>query len=288
MYFASERCNTQAVSRALGEIIRQSPELNWLALVDGGFDHGEAALPLPNKRHALYDYGSLSDLLAASPFLITLTADDEACLQSELAALVRHRKRRPMLSFIGTTSVASAVNGNFRGFANTLTEDNQELLLRFADTRVLPGLSGALRHEYWDGMTCLLSTWIMIDRKGELQELSLRVGRVPLTGTFQLSTGEFAALLLNSEPDAVIDAIADSNPEALPGADHAGFYGQVVDACVFARRHNVDAFPDLVALAYVGVLNDGKGLKDPELSEMLLRKQWNSGSLINHLTDFVE
>jgi hypothetical protein len=288
MYFASDPCDTLAVRIALGEKIRQSPELNWLALVDGAFDHRLAGLALPNERHALYDYDGMSDLLAASPYLITLNADDENCLQAELAALVRHRKDRPMLSFIGTTSAASAVNENFRLFANALTDDDQEFLLRFADTRVLPGLVGALCQEHWDGMTCLLSEWIVIDRAGKLQELSLHAGRTPLAHPFQLSSAEFASLLANSEPDAIIDAIADSNPEALPETNRAALYGQVAESCAFAKRHNVHAFPDLVALAYLGVLNEGKGLKDPKLSEMLLRAQWKSGSLINELADFVE
>jgi hypothetical protein len=276
------------VCRALGEIIRQSPELNWLALVDGAFDYGSAGLRLPNKRHALYGYDGMSDLLAASPFLITLTADDDNRLQSELTALVRHRKERPMLSFIGTTSTASGVNENFRLFANALTDDEQEFLLRFADTRVLPGLAGALRHEHWGGMTCLLSEWIVIDRKGELRELSLQTGRVPLPGKFRLSSAEFASFLSSSEPDAIIDAIADSNPAALPEANRAAVYEQVAASCAFAKRHKVHAFPDLVALAYLGVLNNGACLKDSRLSEMLGRQQWKSGSLINELSDFVE
>jgi hypothetical protein len=99
-------------------------------------------------------------------------------------------------------------------------------------------------------------------------------------------SAEFASLLANSEPDAIIDAIADSNPEALPEADRAAIYGRVTDSCAFAKKHNVHAFPDLVALAYLGVLNDGAGLKDSRLSEMLLREQWKSGSLINDLVNF--
>jgi hypothetical protein len=270
------------------EKIGKQPELIWLALVDGAFDYGNDGLLLPNQRHALYDYDGMSDLLVASPFLITLTAHDEHRLQLELTALIRHRKERPMLSFISTSSPACSVNENFRLFANAVTEDDQEFLLRFADTRVLPGLSCALQLAHWDGMTCLLSDWIVINREGKPQELSLHAGRSPLKGRFRLSSAEFAILVTNSEPDAVIDAIAEGNFEALPATHHAAFYDKVADSCAFARKHNVQAFPDLVALAYLAVLNDGKGLKNPKLSEMLLRSQWKSGSLINELVDFIE
>lgn len=288
MYFASDPCNTRAVCSALMETIRQQPELTWLALVDGAFDYGRAGLSLPNKRYSLYDCDGTSDLLAASPFLIVLTAHDENQLRLELATLVRHRKERPMLSFIGTSAPAPAVNENFQLFANAVTEDQQEFLLRFADTRVLAGLATVLRQTYWDGMTCMLSEWIFIGREGKAQALTLAENRAPLKSRFQLSSAEFAMLVTNSEPDAIIDAIAESNPEALPDIPRAAIYDKVAASCSFAQKHKVQAFPDLVALAYLALLNGGKGIRDPKLSEMLLRSQWTAGSLINDVADYVD
>lgn len=288
MYFASDASSAATVYTALIEKIRAQPERNWFALVDGAFDHGRPGASLPNECYFLYDCDGLSDLLAASPFLIVLTAHDEAQLKMELDTLVRHRKERPMLSFIGTSASASSVNENFRLFANAMTDDDQEFLLRFADTRVLPGLPDALRQAYWDGMTCLLSDWIVIGRDGMPQALPLNAKRAPFKGGFQLSPAEFARLVSNSEPDAVLDAIAESNPEALPEGSRAAIYDKVVASCSFAEEHKVRAFPDLVALAYLALLNDGKGLRDPKLSDMLSRSQWTAGSLINELADFVD
>jgi hypothetical protein len=288
MYFASEPCKVSAVCAALLETVREQPGLTWLALIDGAFDHGQAGLSLPNERHALYDCDGLSDLLAASPYLITLTAHDEDRLQLELTTLLRHRKERPMLSFIGTSSSPLSVNENFRLFANAVTDDDQEFLLRFADTRVLSGISSALRQAYWDGMTCLFSDWIVIDREGKLRELPLCASRGLFKGKFQLSPAEFGVLVTNSEPDVVIDAIAENNPEAFPDVPRATIYDKVAMACSFAHKHDVRAFPDLVALAYLALLNNGEGLENPKLREILLGSQWKSGSLINDLADFVD
>lgn len=211
MYFASESCDTAAVCTALIEKIRARPELQWLALVDGAFDYGRAGLSLPNERHLLYECNGMADLLAVSPYLVVLTEQhDVEQLKRELTTLVRHRKERPMLSFIGTVASASAVNENFRLFANAATEDEQEFLLRFADTRVLAGLASALQQIYWDGMTCMLSEWVFIGRDGKSQALTLRADRVPLKNHFQLSSTEFAMLVTNSEPDAIIEAIAET------------------------------------------------------------------------------
>lgn len=288
MYFASEPCTQSAVTMALLEKIRKQPDLTWLAVVDGAFDHGKTGLPLPGERHALYDYDGMSDLLAASPFLIVLTAHDGERLQRELTALLRHRKERPMLSFLSTSSSACSVIENFRLFANAMTEDGHEFLLRFADTRVLLGLPTALQQKHWDGMTCLLSDWIAIDREGQPHPLPLNANRTPLQGKFQLSPAEFAMLVTNSEPDAVLDTIAEHNPEALPPLDRASIYRNVAGACSFAQKHNVRAFRDLVALAYLALLNGEQGLKNSNLSGLLLRSEWKPGSLITHLGDFIE
>jgi hypothetical protein len=288
MYFASDASHTPTVCTALIEQMRAQPERNWFALVDGAFDHGRPGPSLPNEHYPLYDCDGLSDLLAASPFLIVLTAHDEAQLRVELANLVRHRKERPMLSVIGTSASASSVNENFRLFANAMADDDQEFLLRFADTRVLSGLPDALRQAYWDGMTCLLSDWIVIGRDGTPQALPLNANRAPFKGGFQLSPAEFARLVSIGEADAVLDAIAESNPEALPEGSRAAIYDRVVASCSYAQRHKVQAFPDVVALAYLALLNDGKGLRDPNLSDMLLRSQWTAGSLINELANFVD
>jgi hypothetical protein len=288
MYFASEPCNVPAVCAAILEKIRKQPQLTWLALVDGAFDHGKDSLPLSNERHALYDCDGLSDLLAASPYLLQLSIHDEGRLRLELKALVRHRNKRPMLSFIGTCASISSLNENFRLFASAETDDGQEFLLRFADTRVLSELPSALRQAHWDGITCLLSDWIVIGREGRSESLSLGANRAPLNGRFQLSSVEFAALVSNSEPDAVIDVIVESNPEALPDVPRAAIYSKVADACSFAHKHNVLAFPDVIALAYLALLNDGKGLRNPKLSATLLGSQWKPGSLIDDIADFVE
>lgn len=288
MYFASDASHTATVCTALIEKIRAHPERNWFALVDGAFDHGRPSVSLQSEQYPLYDCDGLSDLLGVSPFLTIMTAHDETQLGMELANLVRHRKERPMLSFIGTSASASSINENFRLFANAKTDDEQEFLLRFADTRVLPRLPDALRQSYWDGMTCLLSDWIVIGRDGTPETLPLNPHRAPFKGGFHLSPDEFARLVNNGEADAVLDAIAESNPEALPEGSRAAIYNRVVASCSYAQRHTVQAFPDVVALAYLALLNDGKGLRDPKLSDMLLRSQWTTGELIKELADFID
>lgn len=288
MFLATEVCETRTVCAALVEKIRARAELNWFALVDGAFDYKGKALALPHERHHLYAFEGMSDLVEVSPYVVVLSAHDESLLSDELTTLVRHRQERPMLSFIASTASVNQVVENLRVFVKVFTDDKQEFLLRFADTRVLAGLPAALRKENYGGFTDLMAAWLFIDRTGDLVELPLLEERRVLARDFALSTTEFAALVTGSEPDAIIDVIAETNPEALPDKERANLYGQVAGACGFAKKHGVLAFPDIVALAYLAILNPGCGLKNPELSTMLLRGRWEAGRLIDELQDFVK
>lgn len=287
MYFATDTCKTKTVRTKLMDSVSENRGLNWFALIDGAFDFGKTTLGLRNERFHTYDCDGMSDFLAASPYLLPLTTGDEACLEAEISTLIRHRRERPMLSFMATNGTAGSINNNLRVLANPLTEDDQELILRFADTRVLLTLPLALRSEYWNGLVHNLTRWTVIDREGLLQELAVGEGGAPLTCPFRLSPVEFASLLSNSEPDIVIDAIVESNPEAIVNLSGSQLHKTVVRACELAKNHNVTSFPDVVALAYLGILNEGNALSDPKLSDMLSRSQWRVGCLIDELTDFL-
>lgn len=287
MYFATDSSDERNVCRALVDRIRRCSKLNWFVLVDGAFDYASECLVSATERYVLYDYGSMTDLKDASPYLIPLTPENPVLLQSELTRVVRHRKARPMLSFIGTTATACEVSKNFQKFSIASSEDNQEFLLRFADTRVLATLHSDLRREYWDGMACLFACWLIIDRKGDIHELPLNEIALPLSSKFLLSSLEFSALVSTGEPDAIIDVIADTNPEALPDCGSSILYEQIAASCAFAKEHSVHTFPDLVALAYVGILDNGAGLNDPRLRDFLMRREWKAGHLIDDLIDFV-
>jgi hypothetical protein len=286
MYFASDTCDIPHVASALTERIDQRPELTWIALVDSAFDYGSRRLMMPNPHCAVYDGEGLSALAAVSPLLIELPRNDVKRLQSDLKELLRHRKDRPMLSFIAADEAVPVVLGNLKRFANPLCADGQDLLLRFADTRVLIGLPQALSEMNWRGMTYQIVEWVLIDREGSLKCVDLPVS-TKQGESFRLSDTEFASLVLNGEPDAIIETIAEGNPEALSGHQRASVYKKVFASCELAREYGVNSFPDLVALAYLSFLDGGKGLKDPNLLEKLRSGAWEKGRLIEELLEIV-
>ena len=104
-----------------------------------------------------------------------------------------------MLSLIGSSATPAALTAHFRRFANALTDDRQEFILRFADTRVLTGLPGALSKPHWDGLSAPIAQWVVLDREGCPQRLPIAPDRQLLSGDFELWTAELTALVAQGE-----------------------------------------------------------------------------------------
>lgn len=88
-----------------------------------------------------------------------------------------------------------------------------------------------------------------IDRADLVAELEVGAVHTETPNRFELSAGEFAALVSAAEPDAVVNVLARDNPDVLPLQNRARCYDQVAAACHFAAQHQVEAFPDIVAIA---------------------------------------
>jgi len=288
MYFACDSAHASAIHQALVEKISLHPDWTWLALVDGAFDFGGPSSRLAGKGAALYETDHLRDLVDASPCLHLLSGSDSAALQKEVVALVRHRRNRPMLSFVATTKNMHVLKDELASKSLVHTADGERYLLRFADTRVLPALAAAFAPSSWAWLTHSLRAWSYIDRGGALRDLPLAQEGITPPSTFSLSDKELAGLLEHGQPDAVIDVLAEKMPDLLPQSQHAEFYARIADTCTLARTHDVDAFPDVVALATLACVTDGAALTDPALHTLLRKREWESGKLIEKLMAWVE
>lgn len=287
MYFAVDSCNVNKIATELLVAINDMPQLNWFALVDTAFDYEQKTLIWNGPTYHIYDYDGMEDLLPISPSLLSLSRNVNT-QKIELHCLFKHRRNRPMLSFIGTTASLTALGKNFQRFTDITCHDDTELIFRFADTRVLLALPALLRPEFWETMTDSVSHWIAIDRVGKLQSLPIPKRVAFRQRKLVFSSMEFAAMLEHGEPDAVIDAIASTNPEVIPARGNGSFYNDVAQACKFAKTYDVSSFPDLVALATLAIATQNRCFEDPRLCALLVGKKWSYGKLIEKIVDFVE
>lgn len=288
MYFAVDPPDVADVTSQLMTLIDADPKANWIAVVDSAFDHGGSALACHGTHIVLYSSEELDALSEVSPLLISLASEQKGLLERQLLSLARHCAGRPMLSVVASAKNAEELKLNWQKCARVVTDDGQKMLLRFADTRVLPALPETLRQEFWAALTQELIGWWYIDRAGALMSAPIATtGAVP---AFPIVIGRHGLrkMLERNEPDAVIDRICAQTPEILPKSNKAAFFQRMRDVCDFAREREVEAFPDVVALGAFDIACRHQGLENPKLLKLVADRGWSCGEMAAALTKLLD
>ena len=302
MYFAMDHCNVDSLIASLLTRMQESaPGAYWLASLDAAFDHGRRPLAWTwtPPRLSLYESNRrLVPLNALAPQLITLNTSDTTMLKAQLHRVLFHCSARPMLSFLNCSGSAEAMRQHWQGCVEVVTEDNAEpYVLRFADTRVLPAVATMPDQTLWRKLTHFVGQWLLIDRAGQLQSLNIPAEPTSAQPTstahlidgrpLQITTSDLGHLLRVGLPDNIIDAMADHLPDLLPERGQASFYETVCGACRFAEQHDVQAFPDVLALAVAAHATQGRLLADDRLPALVARRAWHAGQLGNALAELL-
>ncbi|SPA10730.1 conserved hypothetical protein [Cupriavidus taiwanensis] len=285
MYFAIDSRDPKMWLDDLLHAIDSAPSANWFALVDGAFDHGGKPFAAPVHCHPLYGETSvLRELLPASPYLLPLDGMASADRRAMVGALGTHCQGRPMLSFVASWQPAVCLVELWQPCLQpVVVGDDTPYLLRFADTRVLAALPGALSPEAWDRLTAPLLQWCYVNREGVVETLPLTEPRSEPetypTEPLRLSQVELDRMVEVAMPDSILDFLHRDDPDSLPLRDKAGIHRLVVRACVLAREHRIESIPDIVALASHALITGEAGLRVPELLELLNESGRSPGEL---------
>lgn len=301
MYFAVDSFEADALLQSLTTLVESNQlappksEPLWFALVDGAFDHGLRTLSWRTEKVQIYDSGTnLAALMEVSPYFVALPAPDQTDFADQLRRLLQHCKGRPMLSFLSSESAAQTLRTQWQSCLMLPTAgDDEPYLLRLADTRVLPALASLPDKALWQALTHTIDQWWFIDRTGDLQALPVeateksistrRGGTLPL----ELSHKNLLHLLSYGQADSVVDAIAEQLPELLPERHRAQFHEHVARACALAERQQVEAFPDVMALAVASEITQGEILNDRRVLTLLTERKWADGQLSDALMDYL-
>jgi hypothetical protein len=265
---------------------------HWLALVDSAFDHGRKTLPWPTTTWPVYYQGKLASMQPVSPILLTLPSEHEPEFEKFISRLLHHCNGRPMLSFLHSTKPPGALREFWQSALEIKTEGGQPFLLRFADTRTLPGIAATLATDAWPRLRHGIEQWLYVDRDGNLEALPLAEQASTIGGaqeTARINNEELAQLLRLAQPDALADAFQEHFPDLLmPQSQGAMMYKQLHATCTLADKHGIDAFPDLLALAVSVRLSEGRLLEDVDFASWLKQRHWVSQGLANALSDYLE
>ncbi|CAJ0803623.1 hypothetical protein LMG19083_03917 [Ralstonia psammae] len=284
MYFAVDPLNVVDVTDKLVKLIAFNPEANWTAVVDSAFDYGRGKCDYPGSPEALYACDELDAMQEVSPLLVPLVTGKPALLDEQLSGLAKHCSGRPMLSVVASPKNAEELKPNWQKCARVTTDDGQKLLLRFADTRVLPVLPEVLHPASWAALTHELSQWWYVDRAGTIAHVPVATVDTAPKFPFAIGKREFKKLLEQGEPDSVIDAISRQLAEILPPSNKAAFFERIEIVCEFARAREIDAFPDVVALGIFDTLNGHQSLSNPKLLNLVAERGWKRGEMAAALT----
>lgn len=307
MYFALDPYQTTTFVPTLRQIFNcngdapTSPLPTYqFALIDSAFDYGKQQIKWKNESISLYSrVANLRNLTSVSPQLLQLSAPNSNEFEREIHRLAHHCDSRPMLSFLQSTVDAEELVNQWEKIFTVMTEDDHSpMLVRLADTRVLPALCTMATTTLWENLTQALREWLIVDRNGTLTALSCRLssksnivkgkkGNEHNLDSLIITNQDLTHLLQMAEPDSVINVLAEQFPDLMPPSNHAHFHTQITQSCALAKQYHIDAFPDVLALATAFVITQGTICNDSKLTAMLQARQWSNGQLNTALQAFI-
>jgi hypothetical protein len=293
MYFAVDDFQIAPLQAQIINTMQAGPaHARWYALVDRAFDH-ERLSPLrwPHASEPVYRKAGMD---AVSPALLSLNVPTSDAVRVDLVRLLNHCNGRPMLSFVRTELDMASLADAWQAITRVQTQDEQTLLLRFADARVHSTLPSSLGRQNWQRLCRPLLAWYTIDRAAQWQALpvpeplddgqdssELATTQAP----FCIDDAEFARMLDAAQPDVLIDAMAQRLPDVLPERNKARCHALVARACELARAHHLEGLDDQLALAVLACLSDGELLSHPALPDLLAAYQPGAGAGADKLSD---
>lgn len=244
----------------VGELREQHPENLWHIhlLVDASFDQSlSETLPWRlSVACSLYDDRRLAGLNAVAPHLLRLPESPEKqrpWLQHWLAAC----NGKPMLSLIVSAIPANALRVHLQPYLRARTADGLEWPVRWADTRVLPGLLAALTPAEREHLLSPINQWLTLDREGAPVRWQGAGKASPDPVGFDcwpLDEARFSKLLVDAEADAVLSQIDERRPDLLTDGMPADIHRRVARQLLLATRHHIDKAPDRLHFAMLGLI----------------------------------
>ena len=291
MYYAVDGGDAEQLIQTLKERVLQTQGTgHWYGLLDLSFDHEEgrrlSRWPLPTWL--LYHASPLHTMAHVSPCLFALPFNpDSDDWNRQVGQLIRHAYGRPMLSFVHSRLDGSALQSAWQACLFVYTADKLRMLLRFADTRVSPELSRTLSQTHWARICQPLLQWLIVDRDGALRSLPMGESKDPLEHAdepIELNDAEYASLVAQGQPDALINSLYKGIPEWLPQEDKALLHKQMKQVVVLAEKFQIDKAPDQIALATAVCVSQGALLAASELDQVLgTPESWPNSSLYDAL-----
>ena len=274
-----------AVIDSFKEYVAAQPGLHWAILIDSAFDYPAAGETLyaPGSSNC-YRFDAYEGLQEVAPLLLPISTD--AAGQELLKRVLRHCNGRPMLSLVASRLPCETLNERWQDLHWVTDADGQRMLLRVADTRILPALPQILEREQWSAFTSTLELWLYVNREGQLTPNVLAPKDSGMCKEIRLTHAQLELMLQAAEPDAIADLIVENMPEIVPaGLKNSQFHSLVRETCVLAQNQQVQVFADVVSLSVAACLTEGESNRSAKLHRLLAEKDWVPSKLGQAIMD---
>ena len=276
--FGQDPANLSAILDELLALTEEHPDVQWAALVDAAFDY-PAAPESPYWSRGINCYGGpeYDGLSKVAPVLVPF---DITIDRTFLARLLRHCHNRPMISFLGSSLALSDLCEAWRQLHWITAIDNQRMLLRLADTRVLIKLSQVLEPAQWTAFAGPVVKWVAVNRNGRLTTLARpHQNDIPVQ-KIHLDQDQLGKLLAAAEPDNILALISGTMSEVIPEEMRGSQrYETAAQSCAMARKSGISEWSDIVSLSVAAFLSNGTLIQDERFAAYLLNKSWPPGEL---------
>ncbi|MES2162852.1 MAG: DUF4123 domain-containing protein [Pseudomonadota bacterium] len=259
--------------------------LSLYALIDASFDYvrpGSGRKAWKDAAVSLYDGTALDALSKESPHLFAFS-DEPAAARVQMHGMLARASGMPMISFIASELNLDALAQTFKAFLEINTADGQSFLLRFADTRVLPVLDSVLRDECGDLWRKGVAYWWLPGRDGNLHTMPAHHWSGDqedrADNTVVLSQDAFNRVVSEGDADAILDVIADQNPEVLSQARPSENYCAIRRLVPKMAELGVESFPDAVVFCTTALLTTENFHLHRDFNALLANKKWVPGKL---------
>jgi hypothetical protein len=165
------------------------------------------------------------------------------------------------------------------------TPDEQCMLLRFADTRILPTLPSILEPAQWVAFAGSLEHWFYVSRTGVAAACELPPpDQSPAPVPIRLTQAQLDASGELSETDLLLDQMADQHPDLFPrNAAPATIYQYVTETEAIAKKCHVEGWNDRFALLTADFITHGEIRSNPQLELLLRSRDWAPRQLLEAL-----
>lgn len=233
--------------------MQAQPQAPYWALVDVEL-LGAAPFKAAARRHHWAPVNALANTpLQAfgevAPHLIAL-GDTPQERQAQIAQLLTLAAGTPALSFLRSAYPAQALQLLFGYLAKAQVQGRARAVhLRFADSRILPGLLQTLAPSQQRRVADIVQDWRGCDRYGHVQgwlalHEAVPAAQMDTAPHLHLCPEQLAALLTQAEADAVFYQLTQQHPELLPQQQRAAFHQRLATCLSTASEMNLSTEQD--------------------------------------------